>query len=239
MKKLLFVFLLFNSFIFSQEKDIVNNEIYTFLRKQNIESYEERNIITQQLDNIIKTSKDSVLVNKCKELNVFLLKKDIATGSKSDFSNIDKDLLKKFKIKEDKFNKKNYYNHKDKSDSRFPLTLNYNSNDSMSLLVFGIKYYDKNWLFANFCTFLIDGNQTDINFKDIKRDTQSGGYVVESEYFYVNSKLLKLLEEITKTENEISVRFYGDKGTKDVVLKDFEVNLIKDVLSLYNSSKIE
>ncbi len=237
MKKLLFI-LLFPVMLFSQEKKsdpIVDLKLLEFYQKQEVESYQVRDVLKEATEKILSKSSDSTVIQKCNDYLNYLKNIKVPEGVLVDLNKASKEDFKNFTQNQDKFNKTITITHKRLDYKKMRLELRIKNNKALVLLV--LKYNNKDWLFVEYVQFLINDETVSIDFKKPTREVTLGG-VYEYSAMYLDEVLFSKIEKILSANENVPMRFLGEKGIYDIGLQTSEITKLKEVLEFYRKIKI-
>lgn len=154
-------------------------------------------------------------------------------------SSIPIEVIKKFDIEEDKFNKRVILKPKSKSDFTPYLIL---FNDSKSITFrFKIEYRGDNWLFMDHAIFLINDSPYRIDFKEkVNRDLSASSFstIKEISDEIVDDSFLDILKKIVQQDRTVDVKLSGEKyNIRKINSKDKEnislvINLYEKLISV-------
>lgn len=156
----------------------------------------------------------------------------LSTEKEVDLSKIPKEVLKNFRISEDKFNSATFiYNKSTNSRLHLYIGIRYKN----PYLRFVCKYDGKDWIFFKNIVFLIDGIRYDYKPLKVEREAYLGGLYEKSDNLVFESDM-ELINAIASAKESIDIRFVGDK-VYDCTFGIKKVEDIKETLDLYNSFK--
>lgn len=244
MKKIILLLLLVSGFVNAQitlsEKDLKFNQDLKVrledLKKTTITSEEIRNLMVFMVDKIAKNAPDPLLR---KDANDYLekikfqkLDVDVKISKDVDLSKVPKEVLKNFRINEDKFNSTTFIYNKN-TNPRLHLYIGIKYKNPYLRLV--CKYDGKDWIFFKNIVFLIDGIRYDYKPLKVEREAYLGGLYEKSDNLVFETDM-ELINALANAKESIDIRFVGDK-VYDCTFGIKKVENIKETLDLYNSFK--
>lgn len=152
--------------------------------------------------------------------------------NKIELNNISKEKLKNFRINNDKFKDVTYLDHKKNSKNRLYIYITVSDKKNLRFVTYQMA---NDWLFVKKVIILIDGEKYEYLFSNEKKSVLSAGTVVETSDLYVDDNFMKIIEKINNSNNDIDIRFEGEKGVRDFKLSKNEKQSFKETLELYHS----
>ncbi len=162
----------------------------------------------------------------------FVNAQGLTTEKEADLSKVPKEVLKNFRISEDKFNSATFIYNKD-TNPRLHLYIGIRYKNPYLRLV--CKYDGKNWIFFKNIVFLIDGIRYDYKPLSIKTEAYLGGVYEKADNLVFESEM-ELINALTNAKESIDIRFVGD-NVYDCTFNIKKVKHLKETLDLYNSFK--
>jgi|SRR5690554_1685017 len=235
MKKIILLLAFCASFmVYGQERDQVNILLFEYAKKMQIGTEDEKKVILNQYDKIIESTNDKILKKEVIEEKERLKNRQFNNSVKAkETSVLTRDDLKGIKISTDKFNNSTGIYHRNNTGTlRFSIFI---TSEGNMYLRFTSYYKGSSWIFFKYVTILSDGKTYDYIFNDPKRETYSGG-VEEWSSTLLEMDQIEDFRKILKSENEISIRFRGDKRY-DRTLSKSEKERMKKILDVYDKLK--
>jgi hypothetical protein len=223
MKKIvLFAMFLITSSIYSQQ----NNEYLKLLKELKITSPAAKKLVTKKLNEMKTETTDSTFLAS---IDLYLAEIDTIEFKMVDIKKIDKSVLKKYRVKTDKFQKTTFIKTRTVFDRNFYIYIGINDN-AIFLRTVSI-YGDLNWIFMEKAILLIDDDTYEYSLGKVKRDV-NGRYVKERSDVIVDDDLLVKLRNITES-SEVSIRLKGKKIKDKRLSKKTKMGIIQ-IIDLYD-----
>lgn len=147
-------------------------------------------------------------------------------------------LIKKFRISNDDFSTKIWYEHNNspryRNSNGFYFYFAVDENIGVGPLRMVLQYYDDDWLFVKNVIFSIDGEAYFFSPEDIKRDN-NGGFIWEwfDEAIDYQSDLVKALI----SANSVKIKLNGSNYYDTRTLSSKQLVALKETFELYNLLK--
>ena len=235
MKKLLLLsVLLLNTVIFGQSQkeefdDLLSMMSYSTKHMNNRSKLDSLDI---RVSNLLSTSKNPAVISTATKFKESLsgllsLNTDKPTVSLND---VPEEFKKDFRIEYDKFKDVTFVTSKKANglNIRFYPYIGISGNN-VSLRIVNI-YQGKDWIFFNSVQMLANGKSYTYNTPNPTREVNNGVY--ESTDILVDPQLLRMLENITLSDEKVEYRLSGEYS-KDYILSAKEIEIVKNTLLLY------
>ncbi len=240
MKIFLWVVLCVCTNVFGQEAveekpDNLNRAMFTFIKQQKIENYEVREVlISEALKIKEKTAETKLKVeidDYIKQVSAIKMDEPIPF----DINKVPKKVLKKFRVKEDKFDDVTRLTHYWGDDMAFEIR--FTLKNGMVLPILHTRYWGNSWAFLDSVTLMCDGQKYEYTVDDGNRDVLDSGQIKEHYSQMMDEEMLSFFRKISISEEVVDVRYKGSKGYDDRKLSKTIKEILRDAFAVLDAGK--
>lgn len=219
-----------------EKPDNLNRALFTFIKKQKITDSDVREILTGEALKLKEKTNDGQLKVEIDEYIAYAASIKVPGGIPFDIDKVPKDLLKKFRVTEDKFDGITRIRHRRAYDATFEIMIRVRNGKALPYLF--TTYSGRNWSFVESVTIMCGELKFDYKVENSDRDiTTAGGIGVEENFSQsMDDTLLDVFRKVGDCENDVDVRFRGSEQNSDRKIRKKNLEAIRDAIALLDAA---
>jgi len=208
---------------------IENKILFENYKKQIVYNSQVKDYLSNEIKRISAKTNDSLFVKSCTNYLETLKNVKTLEAVKVNLENAPKELLNKFYVDIDKFNKTVSIYHRKNMGNQLQLSMQIYKGKAIMLLK---TYFNGEWVILT-----VNNQKYKYSLKDTKRVMVKDYIFRNNEGNYVDADLSPMIEQIATVRGIVEVRFVGNKSNTDFILDSTAQQAIKETFYLYNIIK--